>query len=190
MTRRNQLGTALVAIAVVSLVAPALFPVQAVLTHDTGPVTFDSREQIEAEGIEIVAYGEMSERGRELYVQALENDGEYRVPPGQGASEFDYLTSEARAQAREENPDGRPGYVVIERPTDADLPPADEPFDRVPRESAERDDQRRQQVQRYDMMETSTGPPSLGSPPQLIRLAAALLGVLSLGVGGYLRSSR
>lgn len=190
MNRRNKLGTALVVLAVILFTVPAFFPVQAILTHDTGPVTFDSREQIEEAGTEIVAYENMSERGQELYVETLEAGGKYSVSPGQGASDFEYPTSGERAQAMEENPDQRPGVIVIERPDDTDLPPADEPFDRSRGGGGEGEEQHRQQVQRYDMMETSTGPPSLGSVSQLLRLAAALLAVISLGVGGYLLSSK
>lgn len=190
MNRRKQLGTALVVFAVVLFTLPALFPVQAVLTHDTGPVTFDSKEQLQEQGITIIAYENMTERGQELYVQTLEANGEYRVPVGEGASDFEYLTSEERMQAFEGNQNQRPGAVVIERPEESDLPRADEPFSEEHRDNDRaEDEQRRQQVQRYDMMQTSTGPPPLGTIPQLLRLAAALLAVISLGVGGYLRSS-
>ncbi|MFC7193496.1 hypothetical protein ACFQL4_00705 [Halosimplex aquaticum] len=50
--------------------------------------------------------------------------------------------------------------------------------------------QRREQAMRYDAMETSTEQPPLGATPQLLRLAAVLFAVLSLGVGGYLFSSK
>ena len=39
-------------------------------------------------------------------------------------------------------------------------------------------------------MRTGIEAPLLGSPPQLARLVAALLAVLSLGIGGYLLSSK
>lgn len=74
--------------------------------------------------------------------------------------------------------------IIIERPADTDLPPADEP-DVGAREGDVEEDERRQQVQRYDMMSTATEPPSLGSATQLLRLGAAVLAVVSLGLGGY-----
>jgi hypothetical protein len=190
MNRRNQLGTAFIVLAVVLFTLPALFPVQAVLTHDTGPVTFDNREQLQEQGISIIAYENMTERGQELYVQTLEAGGEYRVPVGEGASDFEYLTGKERMQVYEDNTNQRPGIIVVERPEDSDLPEADEPFSEGPRNTDRpEDEQRRQQVQRYDMMQTSTGPPPLAAISQLLRLAAGLLAVLSLGVGGYLLSS-
>ncbi|WP_302080529.1 hypothetical protein [Salinibaculum rarum] len=190
MNRRTQLGTALVALAILLFILPALVPVQTVLTHDTTPRTFDNRAELESEGIEIIAYENMSERGQELYVNALESDGTYRVPSGQGAPEFEYLTGKERRAAFEENPNQRHGMVAIERPEENTLPRADEPFDREPRDTSRTEDQqRRQQVQRYDLMETSAGPPPLGAVSQLLRLAAALLAVIALGVGGYLLAS-
>jgi hypothetical protein len=39
-------------------------------------------------------------------------------------------------------------------------------------------------------METRTEQPPLGALPQLLRLVAALLAVVSMGVGGYLLSSK
>ncbi|WP_265111562.1 hypothetical protein [Halosolutus halophilus] len=190
MIRRNQLGTALVVLALLLFTVPALFPVQAELSHDTTAVTFDGREQLEEQGIEIIHYGNLSDRGQELYVETLETGGEYRVPPSQGAPEFDYLTGAERQQVREEDPEGRHGVVAIERPEDADIPPADEPFDRVPEENDEEAEPHREQVKRYDLMEISKGPPPLGATPQLVRLVAALLAVLSFGIGGYLLSSK
>lgn len=182
MNRRNQFGTALVVLAIALLTVPAFFPIQAVLIHDTNPITLDEREQIEGEGIEIVGYENLSERGQEVYVQALENGGEYRVSQGEGAPDFTYLTNYEQAEARQENRDTRPSYIAIERPEDADLPPADEPF--------MGDGERAQQAQRYDLMEVSKGSPPLDSTPQLLRLAVGLLAVVSAGIGGYLLSSK
>lgn len=191
MNQHNQLGTAFVVLAVVLFVLPVLVPVGTVLTHDTTLQTFDSRADLESDGIEIIAYENMSERGQELYVTTLESGGEYRVSRGQGAPEFEYLTGQERRAAFEDNPDQRPGTVAIERPEDSDLPRADEPFDQGPQATSRpEDDQRRQQVQQYDLMQISAGPPPIGSAPQLLRLAAALLAVIALGTGGYLRMSR
>ncbi|MFB1066801.1 hypothetical protein [Natrinema sp. H-ect4] len=190
MKNRNKLGTAFVVLAIVLFTVPALFPVQAMLTHDTTDSTFDGQDQLEAQGVEIINYDNLSERGQELYVQALENGGEYRVSTEQGAPEFDYMTSGERAQLQRENPEHRPGVVAIERPDDATLPPADEPFNRGSNKNDEEYEQRREQAQRYDLMEISKGPPPLGSTPQLLRLGVALLAVVSFGIGGYVLSSK
>lgn len=190
--RRNRLGTALIVLAIALFVVPALFPIQPVLMHDTQPGTFDSQDQLEAEGIEIVNYENLSERGQEVYVQALEEGGQYSVPQGDGASDFEYLDDGERSQLRQENPDRRPGLIAIERPNDTDLPPANEPFspEEVRGELEEGDRERQQQAQRYDLMEVSVEQPPLNAPSQLLRLAAILLALISLGIGGYLRSSQ
>ncbi|MDS0474541.1 hypothetical protein [Natrinema sp. 1APR25-10V2] len=190
MDRRTTIGTALIALAIALFVVPSLFPVQAVLTHDTRAITFDGREKLEEEGVRIVPYENLSDRGQELYVRTLENDGMYRVSPGQGAPEFDYMTGAERSQTRREKPDTRPGYVAIERPENATLPTADEPFDQEHQARDGGAESHRKTVMRYDLMEVSRGPPPLGSTPQLLRLAASLLAVLSAGIGGYLISSR
>lgn len=183
---RHTIGTALIALGAVLLVLPAFFPVQPILVHDTGFNTFDGPEDFAQEGIKVVHYESLSERGQELYVRTLDAGGEYHVAPGEGAPDFEYLTSNEQTEAFEDTQNQRPGVVVIERPDNADLPPADEPFDRTAPEGEK--DERSKQVQRYDMMGTATEPPGLGAVPQLLRLAAALIAVLSLGVGGYLRS--
>lgn len=183
MDRRTTLGAALLVVAVVCLALPPLVPVQTVLMHDTTPITFDSPDQLESEGYEIYAYENLSDRGQELYVTTLENGGEYHVSPGEGAPDFEYLSPAERAEARQESR-RRPGYFVIERPEDADLPPADEP------DHGPRNPERRDQTQRYDMMAATAGTPPLDATSQLFRLAAVLLGILSAGVGGYLVSSK
>lgn len=189
MERDTQIGTALLVLGAVLLVVPALFPVQPVLIHDTTPVTFDSPEEIESQPIEVVRYENLSESGQELYVQTLESGGEYTVSQGDGAPDFEYLTSAEHSEIRSET-DPRPAVVVIKRPQDNDLPPADEPFAEDSPRDGPQDDQRREGVQRYDMMETTTQRPGLGAVPQLLRLGAALIAVLSVGVGGYLRARR
>ncbi|GAA0682075.1 hypothetical protein ACFQDG_01410 [Natronoarchaeum mannanilyticum] len=190
MDRRTAVGTALLALAIILFTVPTLFPVQAVLTHDTTAVTFDGRDKLEEDGVTIIPYENLSDRGQELYVRTLENGGTYRTSPGQGAPEFDYMTGAERSQARRENPDTRPGYVAIERPENATLPTADEPFNQDRRARDEGAESHHKTVMRYDMMEVSKGPPPLGSTPQLLRLAASLLAVLSAGIGGYLASSQ
>ncbi|MFB6227118.1 MAG: hypothetical protein ABEH88_00770 [Halobacteriales archaeon] len=190
MNRRNTIGAALVALAVVLFVIPAFFPVQAMLVHDTGATQPGEPELIREDGYEIVSYENLSDRGQELYVQTLENGGEYSVTQGQGAPDFSYPTSAERDAAFENESLERPGAIVIVRPEDdAALPPSDE-RDFGPPRDGETDEERRERNLRYDAMETRTEQPSLGALPQLLRLLAGLLAVISLGVGGYLLSSK
>ena len=194
MNRRNTLGTALVVLAVVLLVGPAVFPVQPVLTHDTDRTTRDSPSELREQGIPVVAYENLSERGQEAYVAALERE-DYRVGQDAGAPDFRYPTSAERREAFEADNMSGTGMVVIERPEDdSDLPPADERFfgprEEEEAESEEELEERRQQVLRYDAMMTATGQPPLGSTRQLLRLGAVMLAVVSLGTGGYLLSSK
>ena len=196
MNRRNTLGTALVVLAVVLFVGPAVFPVQPVLTHDTDRTTRDSPSELREQGIPVVAYENLSERGQEVYVAALEGE-DYRVGQNAGAPEFRYPTSAERREAFEADDMSGTGMVVIERPEDdSDLPPPDERFfgpREEEEEEVENDEQpegRRERVLRYDAMVTATDQPPLGSTRQLLRLGAVMLAVVSLGTGGYLLSSK
>ena len=194
MNRRNTLGTALVVLAVVLFVGPAVFPVQPVLTHDTDRTTRDSPSELREQGIPVVAYENLSERGQEVYVAALEGE-DYRVGRDAGAPDFQYPTSAERREAFEADNISGTGMVVIERPEDDSvLPPPDERFfgprEEEEAESEEELEERRQQVLRYDAMVTGTGQPPLGSTRQLLRLGAVMLAVVSLGTGGYLLSSK
>jgi len=184
MNRRNKLGTALVGLAVLLLVLPALFPVQAVLVHDARPSTQANGSQLEARGATVIDYGNLSERGQALYVATLESPGEYTVPAGQGAPEFNYT---ADVSTIEEGREFSPNVVVIDRQGAEGLPPAKEYGQRA-REGRTTDERR--EVQRYDMLVTRGGQPPLGSTAQLLRLGSVLLAVVALGVGGYLLSSR
>ena len=190
MNRRNTLGTALIVLAIVLFVIPAFFPVQAVLVHNTEDSQPGEPELIREDGYEVVAYENLSDRGQDLYVQTLKNGGEYSVSEGEGAPDFAYPTDAERRAAARNGSDDRPGKIVIVRPEDdADLPPADE-RSFGPRREDETEEERRARHLRYDAMDTRTEQPSLGALPQLIRLLAGLLAVVSLGVGGYLLSSR
>ena len=201
MNRRNTLGTALVVLAVVLFVVPAVFPVQPVLTHDTDRTTRDSPSELREQGVPVVAYENLSERGQEAYVAALERE-DYRVGQDAGAPDFQYPTSAERREAFEADNVSGTGMVVIERPEDdSDLPPPDERFfgprEEEEEEEVENDEQpeerreeRRERVLRYDAMVTATDQPPLGSTRQLLRLGAVMLAVVSLGTGGYLLSSK
>ena len=200
--RRNEIGTALVGLAVVLFVVPAIVPVQPVLYHDTRETTHRLPSELDDGPVRVVAYENLSDRGQQLYRRTLENNGEYRVSRNRGASEFEYPTDEERAAAFENGSRRQTGYVVIERPEDdRTLPQSDERFFRGRFEErrdeegeGERElnesevDRLRQQVLRYDAMETRTAPPPLNAPAQLLRLGAVLFAVLFLGAGGYLLS--
>src|SRR6056297_2888247 len=127
MIQHISISRVLVALGIVLLIAPALAPVQAMHFHDTGAGTTANGTELEEHGVRVVAYEDLSERGQELYVEALRNHGQYAVPLGEGApDDFHYVTY----QDSEDNADPserRPGTIAIERPPDADLPPADEP---------------------------------------------------------------
>jgi hypothetical protein len=181
--RRNRIGAGLLVLGVLLLVVPVLVPVEPALIHDTDPGSFESPEQLEQRGIEVIAYENLSERGQEIYRNALATSGVHRVSPGQGAPEFSYPT---RGQLASGDERAVSGLVAIERPEDSTLPPADEPRGRIRGEEGQQSDERAQQ---YELMETREGPPPLGSLSQLLRLLAGVLGVVSVGVGGYLFAS-
>lgn len=198
MTRSTTLSSALVVLGVVLLVGPALFPIQPVLYHDTRQGTLDNRTQLEQQGYEIVAYENLSDRGRELYVGALNSGGEYSVPVDAGASDFAYPTAGELSNVTDYREQNALRSIVIERPVDADLPPPDEPVHAAEYrggrdEERGTDDgpsveERRRQIARYDLMTTKTDQPPLTATPSLLRLLSAVVGILALGTGGYLRS--
>lgn len=193
MIQRNSLPGVLVLLGIALLVTPALFPVQPVLSHDTRLGTMHSEAQLEEQGYEVIAYENLSERGQELYVRTLEHDGRYSVPVTEGAPDFRYPT---RGELYSSNRGGPARHgVVIKRPADADLPPADEPVgapERGPERTEEREteegpsaEERRQRVAQYDLMRTLTETPPLTATPNLVRLLAAIAGVIAIGTGGY-----
>lgn len=208
--RRITPGGVLVALGIVLLMGPALFPVQPVLYHDTGERTMGNATELEEEGITVVSYENLSERGQELYVASLRADGEYSVPVGEGASDFEYPTSGELAAVEDYRQRRSMTRIAIERPPDADLPPADEPVEfaeeRVRDEREQKGEhegertetpgtetgptvaEMRQQIARYDLMSTRTDRPPLTAAPNLVRLLSTLLGIAAIGAGGYLRS--
>jgi len=191
------LATALLVVGVAMLLLPALFPVQQVLYHETGAGTTANESQLRAQGYTVIGYENLSQRGQEIYVAALRTNGEYTVPAGQGAAEFPYERPANFSEITDYQRRRALTSVVIERPSSADLPPADEPREMVEYE-AEREEagtmnqtviaQRQQQTARYDMMTVRKGAPDLTASANLLRLGSALVGVLFVGVGGYLRS--
>jgi hypothetical protein len=198
MSRISTLSTVLLVIGVVLLVAPALFPIQPVLYHDTRRGTIDNRTVLEERGFEIVAYENLSERGQELYVRTLEHDGRYSVPLGEGAPDYAYPTDGELGELRDYDDRQALEHVVIKRPPDADLPPPDEQVEaaeHVRERAIERGDEdpptleeARRQIARFDLMRTRTDNPPLDEPKSLARLVSVLVGVLAVASGGYLQS--
>ena len=171
--------------------------------------------ELRAEGYTVIEYENLSERGREIYEAALRSPGgAYTVPVGQGAPAFPYDGADGLGDVN-----GRAAFderqrltsVVIERPDDADLPPADEPVERLEAERPPRDDtaadgretagqnetaaaserqleQRRQVVAKYDLVTVGQRTPPVTDSGTLLRLGSVLLGTVAVGVGGYLRS--
>jgi hypothetical protein len=128
---------------------------------------FDGPADAESQNFTVRHYGNLSERGRELYVTALENDGTYAVPVGDGAPDYPYPTDAELpvddAQAL------RASTVVVVRPANASLPPADEGRPGV----------------RLDMMQVRTTNPPLTSTAYLPNYVAAVVGLVALGAGAY-----
>lgn len=192
----------LVALGFVLLVAPAAVPLDPVLSHETRHGTHENESQLEAEGYAVIEYENLSERGQELYVETLRNGGTYTVAGGTGAPDFRYLTNAELGEVEDYRERERRTTVVIERPPNADLPPADERTERAAQFAEEFDDEEasqhpfanmtedeiRAQIARYDLMQTRTVQPELTARPSLVRFGSAALGILTIGVGGYFGS--
>ena len=207
-------GTVLLVVGVVALLLPALFPVQQVLYHETRAGTTADGSELRAEGYTVIEYENLSERGQEIYAAALRSPNRaYTVSVGQGAPEFPYDGADdlgdvsGRAEFEERQ---RLTSVVIERPDDADLPPADEPVERLDRERPPREDaanggetasqnetateseqnlaRHRRVVAKYDLVTVGQRTPPVTDSGNLLRLGSVLLGTIAIGVGGYLRS--
>jgi len=199
----------LVALGVLFLIAPSLAPVQPVLYHETGAGTTENGSALEQQGYTIIEYEELSPRAKQVYRDALRNGGHTTVPRGQGAAEFPYPTEAERAEYEDYRQREIDSSIVIERPEDADLPPPDEPLRAAERRATDavRDERERtneptktpseadvrrlrRQIARYDVIKTRQGEPPLGGSRHLLRMASLLAGVLAIGTGGYLLSTR
>lgn len=182
MERRQQVGAALLALSLVLLALPLVFQVQPVREHETWddvdvpPDETVDETLLRERGATVVAWENLSERGRELYVRTLREGGRYAVPSGSGAPDFSYPT-DAEQEAAFESAEGErrypPGTYVIERPTDGSLPPADE----------------EDRSARYDLIRTETDRPSFPASTHLPGLAGVVFGSLAVGLGGYLYST-
>lgn len=195
--RLDRLGTALLVVGVAVLLLPALFPVQQVLYHETRAGTMANESELEQQGYTVVAYENLSARGQELYVAALESPEPYTVPAGQGAAEFPYETPSGFEEIEDYERRRALTSIVIERPDESDLPPPDEPIEMVEYEADQRPEsvnqtaveQRQRQTARYDLMTVEKSTPPLTATSNLLRLGMAVFGVLAIGIGGYLRAS-
>ncbi|NHN43034.1 hypothetical protein G9C85_15555 [Halorubellus sp. JP-L1] len=203
MIARPTRSHVLIAVGLLLLVAPAFAPLQPVLEHDTHRTEFQNETQLEAEGYRVVEYESLSERGKALYVETLQNGGTYAVAADEGASDFRYPTAGELGDLDNATAYRGLAYVVVERPPNASLPPADERVESaqhlvnrseeaaVGEETVGRNmsvEEVRAQIARYDVMETRTTQPDLTAEPALLRFGAAMLGVVLTGAGGYVSS--
>jgi hypothetical protein len=194
------------------LVLSALFPAQPYAYHLTHPGTASNASQLAADGFTVVHYDDLSDRGQELYVQTLERGGRYAVPARQGAPKFPYPTVGELEDESEPWARMRLGSVVVERPPDADLPPAHEPVHEARRPEPRRGDTSGESggegtavqgtdeqvddrpddrpdpetIRRFDLVTTRTGTAPLTALPSLLRLLSVVVGVVAIGTAGYL----
>lgn len=209
MSWRGHAPTVLVLVGVVLMLAPAAVPVQPHLVHSSSPGTINDEAALEAEGYTIVAYEDLSDRGQAIYRATLRQGGTYTVPSDAGATDFPYPSGEDLADVEDFRQREIQASVVIERPPDADLPPADEPVGmaeldegepRVDGGAAGPPAQRegeppgsgpnvtRAQIARYDVVETRAERPGMGARGSLVRLLSVVLGTVAIVIGGYYRS--
>lgn len=199
MSRNSTLTTALIVAGIALVLAPMLVPIPTVLVHDTRDSTVAGADELRQRGYTIVAYENLSERGQELYVEALEHGGRYTASEGEGASEFNYSASIQSGSRFRAGPS--PGTLVIERPPDADLPPPDERVDEaqfITEEARQRanatgepvpsEEEIRRQIARYDAISVRADKPPIGDPASLARFVSAAAGIILIGIGGYRRS--
>lgn len=141
----------------------ASVPVADVRMHDTSPYLGANASVENSSAVRVVAYENLTERGRELYRTTLERGGRYWVPIGEGASDYRYV----------DDPGEGFQSTVIERPADAALPPADE-----------------RHAERYDLLVTTTRSPPLFSGAYLVQMASLLVGGGLALAGAYLYVTR
>ncbi|MFB6138463.1 MAG: hypothetical protein ABEJ42_09050 [Halobacteriaceae archaeon] len=156
MDRGTLVAVGLVLASLPLFFVPALFPAGDVLEHDTSPYLAANASLEGSDAARVVTYENLTERARTLYRETLRRGGTYRVPLDEGAPEFRYPEPGTT--------DYRP--LVIVRPADADLPPADEEYQKS-----------------FDLVTTATTKPDFGSGAYLHHVVALVLGV-ALFVGG------
>lgn len=152
----RQLAFGLLLLSALLFGAATAVPPQDVRMHDTSPYLGENASLNEDAPVRIVAYENLSERGQELYRKTLKNDGRYWVPLDEGATDYEYYETQSIENEA----------LVIVRPQNTDLPPADE-----------------QHQQEHDLLVTTTEDPPLMSGKHLPQVASLLGAILSL-VGG------
>lgn len=177
--RRKRVALALVVLGVPLIGASVLVTPGAELVHSTADSSTRSTNvtQMARYSYGVYNYSDLSERGQDLYVQTLEHDGEYRVPVGEGAPEFQYPTmADLRAATQDGNLSAlQLSSLVIVRPDESgSLPPADEEPGH----------------ERYEAMRTMTKEPAVGSGAYVPQLLALVLGMVSVVAGAYLVVTR
>ncbi|MFB6082753.1 MAG: hypothetical protein ABEJ94_00735 [Halorientalis sp.] len=192
MISRSRISAALLVLGAVLLLAPALAPVQPVLSHEVaGTITAD-RSDLRNEDIDVMTYENLSERGKVLYERTLRNGGSYRVPVGEGAPEFQYRAEPTPGRDDDSVRAYGPRTVAIEPPDDADFPVVDERVRRRRPPDGERretnDSTPQGSPERYTIFRTSVDQPPLTDPANLLRFLSVLAGVVAIGGGGYLGS--
>jgi len=175
-------GIALVVVGVVLLLTPVLAPPANVLEHNTRSSMSQSENMMQQYNYGVYHYGNLSDRAQTLYVNTLENGGEYTVPVGEGAPEYQYPTQEELKQIGQEVKQGDANIseaqsmssVAIIRPNDSSLPPADEGDG----------------SKRVELMSTQERPPEMLSKAYAPHLIAVVIGTVLIGIGGYLQFGR
>ncbi|MFC5972610.1 hypothetical protein ACFPYI_14830 [Halomarina salina] len=138
--------------------APAMLPVEDVRMHDTTSYLGENATVTDSPAVRVVAYENLSTHAQDLYRQTLEHDGTYRVAIDDGASDYRYY-----------NGNGQFKSLVIERPANSTLPPADESYH-----------------PQYELMTTSTVRPPLFSGAYVPQMMLLFLAICSLLSGLYL----
>lgn len=132
MIDRSRIAAALLVVGTLLLVAPAVAPVQPFLSHEVQGAITDDPAVLRDRGIDVIAYENLSERGKTLYERTLRNGGSLQVPVGSGAADFEYRLDPETEREAASRPGFDPRMIAIERPADADFPTLDD------RRSAER----------------------------------------------------
>jgi len=144
--------------------------------HDAG-ATFDplsdpkgvNESVIEERHTNVISYQNLSDRGKNLYIKSLENDGKVTFPVGEGAPGFTYLSVDEMDNL-EPGEAFRKGTVIIKRPANDSLPPAGE----------------QRNTTKYDFMTYGQEKPDFPSEEYVPFLVVPGLGFLLIFTGGYL----
>ena len=173
MHRRTQVAVALALLAIPLLGMPAILPVDPVLVHNTGDTTkANNTSALQQYHYGVYDASNLSERGREIYRNALQTEDAYRVPVGQGAPEFQYPTREAVSNLSQTNITAalRMSSVALVRSPDDGLPPADEA----------------EGAREFETLSTYTAEPEMGSGAYVHHILGLALGMVALVSAAYL----